>query len=78
MEPSSAETLRAELRKLLKKQNEVLVSRTFGVANEIEILEYEIREDIIHEICIQLAESAAAQRDHQSPLAWPSLFSRPQ
>lgn len=42
------------------KQTEVLESRTFGSATDTDILEYEIRQEVIHEICNQLANSAAA------------------
>jgi hypothetical protein len=60
MENHRVEELRAELDQLLKRQNEVLESRAFGVASDSELLEYEIRQEIIHEICNQLANSAAA------------------
>jgi hypothetical protein len=60
MENYRAEELRAELSQLLKQQTEVLESRSFGAATDTEILEYEIRQEIIHEICNELANSAAA------------------
>ena len=60
MENDRIEELRAELDQLLKKQTEVLESRSFGAATDTEILEYEIRQEIIHEICNELANSAAA------------------
>jgi hypothetical protein len=60
MERHRIEELRAELNHLLKKQTEVLELRTFGGASDADILEYEIRQDVIHEICTQLANSAAA------------------
>jgi hypothetical protein len=60
LENHRLEELRAELNHLLKKQAEVLESRAFGAANDGEILEYEIRQEVIHEICNQLANSAAA------------------
>ncbi len=60
MENYRAEELRAELNQLFKQQAEVLESRSFGAATETEILEYEIRQEIIHDICIELANSAAA------------------
>jgi hypothetical protein len=60
MENYRVEELRSELSELLKKQTEVLESRGFGAATDTEILEYEIRQEIIHEICNQLANSAAA------------------
>jgi hypothetical protein len=60
MENYRVEELRVELSQLLKKQTEVLESRSFGAASDTEILEYEIRQEIIHEICNELANSAAA------------------
>ena len=60
MENHRLEELRAELNHLLKKQAEVLESRAFGAANDGEILEYEIRQEVIHDICNQLANSVAA------------------
>jgi hypothetical protein len=59
MENHRIEELRTELNQLLKKQTEVLESRTFGGATDTELLEYEIRQEIIQEICDQLADSAA-------------------
>ncbi|MHB8214582.1 MAG: hypothetical protein ACYDDS_00750 [Candidatus Sulfotelmatobacter sp.] len=53
------EELRTELNQLLKKQTEVLESRSFGAATDTEILEYEIRREIIHDICNELANSVA-------------------
>jgi hypothetical protein len=60
MEDHRAEELRAELNHLFEKQKEVFESRTFGSAADSDILEYEIRQEVIHEICNQLANSAAA------------------
>jgi hypothetical protein len=60
MENDRIEELRAELRQLLKKQTEVLESRTFGASTDTDILEYEIRQEIIHEICNKLAKTVAA------------------
>jgi hypothetical protein len=57
MENYRVDELRAELNRLLKKQTEVLESRTFGAADDTEILEYEIRRGVIQEICNQLANS---------------------
>jgi len=59
MNNDRAEALREELGQLLKKQAEVLESRTFGGASDTEILEYEIRQEIIHEMRNQLANSDA-------------------
>ena len=59
MDSTRAEALRKELGQLLQKQNEVLESRTFGAATDTDILEYEIRQEIIHEMCNQLANADA-------------------
>src|SRR5712691_2227687 len=59
MENSRVDELRAEVSQLLKKQSEVLESRTFGAATDTEILEYEIRREVIQEICEQLANSTS-------------------
>jgi hypothetical protein len=60
MENYRVEELRAELDQLLKRQTEVLESRSFGAATGTEILEYEIRQEVIHEICNELANSVSA------------------
>jgi hypothetical protein len=60
MESHRMEELRAELNHLLMRQTEVLELRTLGEASETDILEYEIRREVIHDICNQLANSAAA------------------
>jgi len=60
MENDRAEDLRTQLDQLLKKQSEVLESRSFGAATDTEILEYEIRREVIHDICNELANRAAA------------------
>jgi len=60
MEGRYSEELRDELTRLLRKQTEALESRAFGSATDTDILEYEIRQEVIHEICNQLANSAAA------------------
>ena len=59
MEVRYIEELRGELTELLHKQTEILESRTFGSASDTDILEYEIRQEVIHEICNQLANSDA-------------------
>ena len=51
--------LRAELNQLLKKQSQVLESRSLRSATDTELLEYEIRQEIVHEICNELAHSIA-------------------
>jgi len=60
MESYRIDELRIELDQLLKKQAKILESRTLGAASDTELLEYEIRQEIIHEICDQLAHSTAA------------------
>jgi hypothetical protein len=55
MEGRRIEEVEVELRNLLRKQNEVLESRMLGTASETELLEYEIRQEIVHELCGQLA-----------------------
>jgi hypothetical protein len=59
MQCERVEELRTELNRLLRKQTAVLQSRAFRIATDTEVLEYEIRQDVIHEICDQLAHSAA-------------------
>jgi hypothetical protein len=57
MEPNRSEELRSELNQLLKKQADVLESRSLGTASDSDLLEYEIRQDFIHEICNTFAHS---------------------
>ena len=59
MEDRHIEELRIELGELLQKQHEVLESRMLGSASETELLEYEIRQEIVHEITNQLARAIA-------------------
>ncbi len=54
------EQLRSELNELLRKQRETLETRMLGTASDAELLEYEIRQEIIHQICNELAHSLAA------------------
>jgi hypothetical protein len=51
------EELRVELNELLRKQRQVLESRMFGIASDDDLLEYEIRQEIIHELCNALSHS---------------------
>ena len=60
MESRRMEELRFELTELLRKQNEVLESRMLGSATEGDLLEYEIRQEIVHDLCNKLANSAEA------------------
>jgi hypothetical protein len=55
-----SEQLRFEPQQLLRKQRELLDSRMFGTASDDDLLEYEVRQDIIHELCNVLANSPAA------------------
>jgi hypothetical protein len=59
MENRHTEELRLELDGLLRKQHEVLESRMLGTASEDDLLEYEIRQEIIHELCNLLSHSAS-------------------
>ena len=60
MEDRHIEEMRLELSELLHKQREVLESRMLGTASDEDLLEYEIRQEIIHELCNVLSNSAAA------------------
>ena len=60
MEDRHIEQMRLELNELLHKQHEVLESRMLGTASDDELLEYEIRQEVIHELCNVLSNSAAA------------------
>ena len=60
MENRRTEELRLELNALLRKQAEVLESRMLGTASDDDLLEYEIRQEIIHELCNILSHSATA------------------
>ena len=51
------EKLKAELAVLLKKQEEFMELRALGGATDSEILEYEVRQEIVKEICDQLGHS---------------------
>jgi hypothetical protein len=59
MEGRHIEELRAELAELLRKQSDVLQSRMLGCASDSDLLEYEIRQEIVHQLCNQLAHSTA-------------------
>lgn len=64
MDDRHTEKLRFELNELLRRQREILDARMFGTASDADVLEYEIRQDvireIIHELCHGLSRSAAA------------------
>jgi hypothetical protein len=57
VENEHIDELRAELGELLKKQAEVLELRRVGAATDTQLLEYEVRQEIIHEMCNQIANS---------------------
>ena len=59
MENERIDELRSQLNQLLEKQAEILESRCLGSATDVELLEYEIRQEIVHELCNRLAHSAA-------------------
>jgi hypothetical protein len=59
MEDDRVYELRAELNQLLRKQVEVLESRSLGTATDTDLLEYEIRQEIILEMCNQLVHSVS-------------------
>jgi hypothetical protein len=56
-----AERLQTELRDLLRKQKEVLDLQMLGTASDSDVLEYEIRQEIIHDLCNQLVEQLHAR-----------------
>ena len=60
MQRRSTETLRLELVELLQKQAELLNARSLRSAADVEVIDYELRQDVINEICQQLAKSSAA------------------
>ena len=60
MENDHVDKMRAELNQLLRKQVEVLESRRLGTATDTDLLEYEIRQEIIHEMCNQLVHSISS------------------
>jgi hypothetical protein len=54
------EALRTELKQLLQKQSETLKARVLGGASDTELIEYDLRQEVIGEIQKRLARSAAA------------------
>jgi hypothetical protein len=59
-EISNIDELRTQLRQLLTKQSETQNARVFGGVSDTEIIEYDIRQEIIGEIQQRLARSAVA------------------
>ncbi len=54
-----SQELRIELERLLQKQSKTVEARLSGRANNMESLEYEIRQEVIREMWEQLARSAS-------------------
>lgn len=52
--------LSVELNQLLQKQSETLQARMSGAVSDAEILEYDVRQELISEIQKKLARAAAA------------------
>ena len=57
MDVQHIEQMQAELSELLRKQKEVLESRMLGTASESDLLEYEVRQEIVYEMCNQLVRA---------------------
>lgn len=66
MEHHHAEELRIRLNELMRKQSDVLHSRMWGTASEAELLEYEIRQELIHDLCNVLAHSRRSRGNSSS------------
>jgi hypothetical protein len=60
MEDYRTQGLRLELEALLRRQHELLETRMLGALSDADLLEYEIRQVTIHEICNELANGVAA------------------
>ena len=58
MENGANDALRSRLSELLQRQRQVLETRKSGAATDSEVLEYELRQELIHDICEQLGDSA--------------------
>jgi hypothetical protein len=58
MDTRAQESLRIELVQLLRKQKDTLDARSAGAANEGEVVDYELRQEVIHDICQILANSS--------------------
>ena len=58
MEARRTEEIRAELNELLRKQHEVLESRMLGTASDSELLEYEVRQEIIDQLRSEITPQA--------------------
>jgi hypothetical protein len=55
----SSQELRIELEQLLRKQSKTLEARLSGRANDMESLEYEIRQEVIREMWERLTQSTS-------------------
>jgi outer membrane lipopolysaccharide assembly protein LptE/RlpB len=60
MDSRDQDRVRAELDRLLRQQVELLKSRAAGTAAETEILEYELKREVIQDLCKRLANSSAS------------------
>jgi hypothetical protein len=58
MDTRAQESLRMELVQLLRKQKDILDARSLGAANEGEVVDYELRQEVILDICQILANSS--------------------
>lgn len=59
MDSRHNEELRIELEELLRKQAGLMETRALGTASEPEILDYELRQEVIRDLCTQLGNSRA-------------------
>ena len=59
IESRSSQELRIQLEQLLRKQSKTLETGLSGRANNVESLEYEIRQEVIREVWERLAKSAS-------------------
>ena len=61
MDVQRIEQLQGEVRKLLRKQRDVLESRMLGTASEGDLLEFEIRQEIVRDICNQIVRAMSSR-----------------
>lgn len=59
MKFASSDGLGLQLMDLLRKQAECLNARSLGAATDVEIIDFELRQEVIHDLCKQLANSQA-------------------
>lgn len=60
MKLPSTDGLRLQLIELLRKQADCLNARSLGAATDVEIIDFELRQEVIHDLCKQLANSDIA------------------